>query len=69
MSMGLQGTGIEILPLGNMVAHAMAYAANRLSVQEFCCVSQALLHAIAHHDYDEQYALKHDRITKGTFNN
>ena len=67
MSMGLPGTGIEILPLGNMVAHAVAYAANRLSVQEFCGISQALLHAIAHHDYDEQYALKHVRITEGAF--
>ncbi len=67
MGMGLQGTGIEILPLGNMVAHAVSYAANGLSVQEFCCVSQALLHAITHHDYDDQYALKHVRITKEAF--
>ena len=65
MGMGLQGTGIEILPLGNMVAHVVAYAANGLSVQEFCRDSQALLHAITHQDYDDQYALKHVPITKG----
>ncbi len=58
MSMGLPGTGIEILHLGNIVAHAVAYAANRLSVQEFYRVSQALLHTITNHDYDAQYALR-----------
>ena len=69
MGMGVPGTGIEILPLGNMAAQAVAHAANGLSRSAFRDASRALLHAVAHEDYDDQYALKHVPITRGAFPN
>lgn len=67
MSMGLQGTGIEILPFGNMVARSVAHAANGLSTKEFHATSQALLHAASSKNCNRQYALKHIPITVKAF--
>ena len=67
MGMGLQGTGIEILPLGNLVAKSVAHSANGLSPKEFHTASQALLRATSRQNCDEQYALKHIPITEKAF--
>ena len=67
MGMGLQGTGIEILPLGNLIAKSVAHSANGLSPKEFHTASQALLRATSRQNCDEQYALKHIPITEEAF--
>ena len=67
MGMGLQGTGIEILPLGNMAAQSVAHAANGLSLDKFRVKCQALLHAISQQDHDASYSLKHVPITDKAF--
>lgn len=67
MSMGLQGTGIEILPFGNLVAQSVAHAANGLPTKEFHTTSRALLHATSGQNCDKQYALKHVPITAKAF--
>lgn len=67
MGLGLQGTGIEILPFGNMVAQSVAHAANGLSSKEFHAAAQALLHATSERNCDKQYALKHIPITEKAF--
>ena len=67
MGMGVPGTGIEILPLGNMAAQAVADAANGLPVCAFRAAAHALLDAIAERDRADEYALKHAAITKGAF--
>lgn len=67
MSMGAQGTGIEMLPVGNVAAQAIAHAANGLSVRTFRDAARALLDAVARRKYDADYALAHVPITHGAF--
>ena len=52
MGLGVQGTGIEILPLGNLAAQAVVHAANGLSAHDFRDASQALLRAVSHEEPD-----------------
>ena len=67
MSLGVQGTGIEILPPGNLAAQAVVHAANGLSARDFRDASQALLKAVSHEEPDLRYALAHVPITRGAF--
>ena len=67
MSLGVQGAGIEILPLGNLAAQAVVHAANGLSAHDFRDASQALLKAVSHEEPDLRYALAHVPITRGAF--
>ncbi|MCY3852018.1 MAG: site-specific DNA-methyltransferase [Gammaproteobacteria bacterium] len=67
MGMGLRGTGIEILPLGNLIAQSVAHAANGLSHEEFRAVSQKMLHATSKLNCNKQYILKHIPITEKAF--
>ena len=67
MGMGLRGTGIEILPLGNMIARSVAHAANGLSMKEFHTASQALLHATSRQGCGKRHALQHIPITEKAF--
>ena len=67
MRMGAQATGIELLPVGNVAAQAIAHAANGLSVRAFQDAARALLDAVSHQPYDAAYALAHVPITRGAF--
>ena len=67
MGLGVQGTGIEILPLGNLAAQAVVHAANGLSAHDFRDASQALLRAVSRKEPDLRYALEHVPITRGAF--
>ena len=67
MRMGAQATGIEMLPVGNVAAQAIAHAANGLSVRAFQDAAHALLDAVSHQRYDADYALAHVPITQGAF--
>ena len=70
MGLGVQGTGIEILPLGNLAAQAVVHAANGLSAHDFRNASQALLRAVSRNSRKEpdlRYALAHVPITRGAF--
>ena len=67
MKLGMHGTGIELLPIGNIAAQSIVHVANGISTSDLLNSSMKLLEAIKHDDYDEHYALKHVPITAGAF--
>ena len=65
--MGLQGTGIEIMPVGNLAARAIAAAANGLEPGKLAEASSGLLDRISQEDCDDVYRFPHVPITKHAF--
>ena len=66
-SMGLHGTGIEIMPIGNLAARAIAAAANGLPTDKLTQASDALLEAIAQPEYNPAFRFPHVPITQRAF--
>ncbi len=66
-SMSIPGTGIEIMPIGNLAARAIAAAANGLEPRNLAEASEALLEAISQRDYDAGFLFPHVPITKRAF--
>ena len=66
-SMGVSGTGIEIMPIGNLAARAIGAAANGLQPDLLAQASNAMLEAISRADYDARFLFPHVPITEHAF--
>ena len=66
-SMGIPGTGIEIMPIGNLAARAIAAAANGLELDKFARASNAIVDAVSQGGYDDRFLFPHVPITKHAF--
>ena len=66
-SMGIQGTGIEIMPIGNLAARAISAVSNGLEPDRFVKASNAIVDAVSQNDYDDRYLFPHVPITKHAF--
>ncbi len=65
--MGLQGTGIEIMPVGNLAARAIAVAANGLAPETLAEASYDLLEAVSPNNVDDAFRFPHVPITEHAF--
>ena len=66
-SMGMHGTGIEIMPIGNLLARAIVAAANGLHYRSFVEASTALINALSCDEYQPALLLQHVPITEQAF--
>ena len=66
-SMGIPGTGIEIMPIGNLAARAISAAAKGLQPDGFAKASEALLGTISQAGYDGGFLFPHVPITERAF--
>ena len=65
--MGIPGTGIEIMPVGNLAARAIAAAASDLDPDQLSKVSKEMVEAISKEGYNEQFMFPHVQITDRAF--
>ena len=65
--MGLQGIGIEIMPVGNLAARAISAASNDLEPGALAAVSDGLLEAVSQEGYDADFLFSHVPITRHAF--
>ena len=65
--MGLAGTGIEIMPVGNLAARAIAAAANGLRPEDFAAAAGELLACLSQDAGDSAFAFPHVPITQYAF--
>ena len=65
--MGIPGTGVEIMPIGNLAARAIAAASNGLDSGQVSKVSNELVEAISKKDHNEQFMFPHVKITERAF--
>ena len=66
-SMGMDGTGIEIMPVGNLSARAIVAAANGLRYNDFFYSSQDLIASLSSKEYDVDQLFQHIPITERAF--
>ena len=64
---GRRATGVEIMPVGNLMAKAITAIANGLGQSQFASASAGLLDSVANGRPDPKHAFPHVRITKGAF--
>ena len=65
--MGIPATGIEIMPLGNLAASAVAGASNGLDTGQLAKVSKEMAGAISRKGYNEEFVFPHVQITERAF--
>ena len=66
-SMGMEGTGIELMPIGNLAARAIVAASNGLQYDSFNRTSNELLDALSCDEYDADLLFQHVPITEHAF--
>ena len=66
-SIGIPGTGIEIMPIGNLAARAIAAAANNIDPDSLAQASNAIAAAISQESYDYSFLFPHVPITERAF--
>ena len=66
-SKGMDGTGIEIMPLGNRLARAIVIAANDLNHHHFVCATKELISVLPDVRYDASKRFQHVPITEQAF--
>ena len=66
-SMGICGTGIELMPIGNLSARAVVAASNGLQYDVFNQTSTDLIDALSHDGYDADLLFQHIPITERAF--
>ena len=66
-SMGMDGTGIEIMPVGNLSARAIVAAANGLHYSRFFYASQELIDSLSSNEYEADQLFQHIPITERAF--
>ena len=64
---GRRATGVEIMPVGNLMAKAITAIANGLSHSQLASASAGLLNSVANGRPDPKHAFPHVRITQGAF--
>ena len=65
--LGIPGIGIEIMPIGNLAARAIAAASNGLDPGLLSKVSNAMVEAISKGGNDERFEFPHVQITRSAF--
>ena len=65
--MGLRGTGIEIMPVGNLAARAIGFASNGVEARAVSSASSGLLEAISRESYEDAFLFPHVAITEHAF--
>ncbi len=66
-SMGIPGTGIEIMPIGNLAARAISAVSNGLEPDGFVKASNGIIEAVSQDHYNDRYLFPHVPITKHAF--
>ena len=66
-SMGMVGTGIEIMPIGNLSARAIVAASNGLPHADYMQASNSLIDALSCNSYDDGLLFPHLPITERAF--
>ncbi len=66
-SMGMDSTGIEIMPVGNLSARAIVAAANGLHYSNFFYVWQELIDSLSSKEYEVDNLFQHIPITERAF--
>ncbi|MDE2940197.1 MAG: site-specific DNA-methyltransferase [Chloroflexota bacterium] len=66
-SLGMDATGIELMPIGNLLAGAISAASNGLKRQDFLEAADGLLEALAGEDYNPDLMFPHVPITEHAF--
>ncbi len=66
-SLGIRGTGIEIMPIGNLSAKAIVAASNGLQSEQFIRASNDLINALSGEQYDAALLFRHVPITEQAF--
>ncbi len=66
-SMGMRGTGIEIMPIGNLSARGIAAAANGVTYEDFLMGANGLVNALSRDKYDDAFLFPHIPITANAF--
>ena len=66
-SLGMRGTGIELMPLGNMAARAIIAASNGLQYDDYARASNGLIDALSADIYDDALLFPHVPITEHAF--
>ena len=66
-SLGVQGTGVEIMPIGNLVPRAIVAASNGLSIDDYGKASKGLLNSLSSESYNEALLFPHVPITAYAF--
>ena len=64
---GRRATGVEIMPVGNLMAKAITSIANGLGQSQLASASAGLLDSVANGRADPKHAFPHVRITRGAF--
>ncbi len=64
---GRRAIGVEIMPVGNLMAKAITAIANGLSRRQLASASAGLVDSLANGAPDPKHAFPHVRITKGAF--
>ena len=64
---GRRATGMEIMPVGNLMAAAITAIANGLGQRQLTNASADLLDALANGSPNPEHAFPHVRITQGAF--
>ena len=65
--MGIPAVGIEIMPIGNLAARAIAATANTLDADRFAKASKEMLDAVSQESYDDGFLFPHVPITMKAF--
>ena len=65
--LGMDSTGIEIVPVGNLSARAIVAAANGLNYSSFYYTSQELIESLASKEYEADQLFQHIPITERAF--
>ena len=66
-SMGIRATGIELMPIGNLLARSVVAASNGLQHDAFVRVSSGLIDALSRDEYDANLLFRHVPITEHAF--
>ena len=66
-SMGMESTGIEIMPIGNLSARAIVAAANGIRHDDFIQASSDMVDALASSGFDSAWMFQHVPITERAF--
>ena len=66
-SLGIDATGIELMPIGNLLASAISTAANGLNRQDFLESASGLLEALTGEDFNPGLMFPHIPITEHAF--
>ena len=66
-SLGMHGTGIEIMPIGNLAARAIVAASNGLKHDDYMRASNSLIDVLSHNRYDDTFLFPHVPITEYAF--